>query len=50
MFKDDRNIIVRMGDVLHDGTRIIVYNALYPLFSVVRAGWQAVKDCWADAA
>jgi hypothetical protein len=48
--KDDRNLLVRFGDVLHDYTRAIVYNTLYPLFSVVRAGWQAVKDSWADAA
>jgi len=48
--KDNRSLLVRFGDVLHDGTHKIVYNALYPLFSVIRAGWQAVKGSWADAA
>lgn len=47
-FKDDRNIIVRSGDILHDCTRAIVYHALYPIFSIVRAAWRAVKDSWED--
>jgi hypothetical protein len=47
--KDTRNWVIRMGDVLYDFTRSVIYHALYPLFSVIRASIWAIRDAWNDA-
>ena len=48
MFRKN-NLSIRFGDALYNLTNTIVYNALYPLFSIIRSAMNAISECWNDA-